>query len=774
MHALITLPPLSETTQDDLLGGTSSQDTPGTAPRIFGRYEVLGLLGSGGMGYVYKVRDAALDEVVALKALRPERGRVPGLLARFRAEVKLARRVVHPNVVRIYDLGEQEGQTFLTMEYVPGRSLRRVLAEDGPLSPEAALHLARQAVSGVAEAHRAGVLHCDLKPDNLLVAPEGRVVVADFGVARALGPGEGLPLGTPAYAAPEQLLGGELDRRADLYGLGAVLYEALTGLRARQGEFDPRDLAGLLALQPDPGPLMRCGALATVVLRCLAPTPEARFPSAEALLAALDGVSTGAGRLRVGGAPRPIPLAGSPSIAVLPLRNAGAEADAPLAEALSGELIDALAATRALRVRPLSAVLRAGEDDPLEAGRALGVSVVVAGSVALVAGELRLRVRAMTVSDGFQVWASRVTRRAEEALTATDEIARGLAEALAASLPGRASPAVLRPDVIDRYLRGRSEMRTGWDRGTTRAVALFEEALAEGEDSRVLSAFAMALARDTFYDLDGEVSHAAKLARAAAAADRALALDPELADGWAARAHVRLYRGDFPGAAAALKRAIQLWPGHARSQQMYGNLLLEADLPDEAVSHLRAAVALDPESHLARMDLARALALGGDGAALGPLLSGTPGLSGEARLLLASTAARLGLWLPDALPPPEVPDVPVGPHSRAVYDLLHGYLAVRAGKPVSPEQRSRSLTLSQRLHPLLRVLRAQYAAELLSAAGDADGGMLAVTQAVGFGLHDLVWMDRCPPLAALRGGPEWARLRGTVEKRAAATRRALG
>ncbi len=772
MSASSTYSSASEITQDDLLDPTRSEDTPATSPRIFGRYEVIGLLGAGGMGHVYKVRDTALDEVVALKALNAERVAVVGLMARFRAEVKLARRVLHPNVVRTFDLGEHEGEAFLTMEYVPGRSLRRVLAEDGPLAADRALSLFRQAAQGIRAAHQAGVLHCDIKPDNLLVTAEGRLVIADFGVARALGGQRGLPVGTPAYAAPEQLIGAPLEPRADIYGLGAAFYELLSGRRARQGDVDLGQLSNTLHATADPGPLARVpDALAVVVLRCLAPALEDRFPDVDALLSALDRVSVTSALRGDRLEPRAVPFSGAHALAVLPLRAEGLGAEQAMA--LTEELIDALTATRGLRVRPLSSVLSVGPEDPQAAGRLLGVGVVVTGRVQQEGGELRLRIRVITVSDGFQIWATRVNRPLAESLAAMDQVARGIGEALTVDVPERSSGA-LPPAVLDLYLRGRTAMRTGWDRGTQRAVALFEEALREvPDDLRLLSSAAMAVARDTFYDAGGPEVRAQMLGRAATLAEQALAQDAESGEAWTAMAHVRLYRGDYPGAAAALQRAVRLSPGTARAQQMLGNMMLEADLIAEALPHLRAALNLDPTSHLSRMDLARGHALLGELEMALPLLEPMAADTVEARLLLGTLKERLGVWSPELVPESPLLPEPQNPQGRALYEVISAWRAARRGEAPAGDMRDRILNQAARLHPLVRVVRTQYMAELVAALGQHDLAIFAVERSIEAGLHDLAWMDRSPPLAALRARPDWTALRQVVWRRSRAVRGAL-
>ena len=201
--------------------GIASTATPsGATPALVGgRYTILGLVGVGGMGSVYRARDAELDEVVALKVLRKELVEMPGMLERFRQEVKLARRVTHRNIARTFDIGEHEGEKFLTMEYVDGESLAE-LCGDGPIPLERVVGLSRDICAGRSAAHAAGGVHRDLKPDNVLVGKDGRLVITDFGIARALREGDdvvktnGRPIGTPAYMAPEQVQGGDVAARS--------------------------------------------------------------------------------------------------------------------------------------------------------------------------------------------------------------------------------------------------------------------------------------------------------------------------------------------------------------------------------------------------------------------------------------------------------------------------------------------------------------------------------------------------------------------------------
>src|SRR3989454_484591 len=233
-------------------GGHTPLFAPGQL--VAGRYEIDDLVGSGGMGGVYRARDRELDEVVALKALRPDRTTAdPHAVERFRRELRLARRVSHPNVVRTHDIGDASGYRFITMEHVEGRSLADVLERAGRLPTAVTVALAKQLSRALASVHALGIIHRDLKPQNVLLTPQGDVKLTDFGVAELVAARPAAAdrgIGTPPYMAPEQLLGESLDCRVDVYALGVLLYECLTG----RLPFDGATPAALVARALDGGP----------------------------------------------------------------------------------------------------------------------------------------------------------------------------------------------------------------------------------------------------------------------------------------------------------------------------------------------------------------------------------------------------------------------------------------------------------------------------------------------------------------------------------------
>src|SRR5271157_1486300 len=281
---------------------------PGTL--LASRYRIVAVLGKGGMGEVYRADDLTLGQPVALKFLPEAAAKDQATLERFRNEVRTARRVSHPNVCRVYDVGEVEGQTYLSMEYVDGEDLASLLRRIGRLPGDKALEIARQLCAGLAAAHREGVLHRDLKPANVMLDGRGRAVMTDFGLASFADQitGHDVRSGTPAYMAPEQLAGREVTTYSDIYSLGLVLYEIFTGKRA----YDAEKLADLVRLRNEkppssPSTLVKDidPAVERVILRCLEPDPANRPTSALAVAAALPGGDPLAAALAAGETPSP-------------------------------------------------------------------------------------------------------------------------------------------------------------------------------------------------------------------------------------------------------------------------------------------------------------------------------------------------------------------------------------------------------------------------------------------------------------------------------------
>jgi serine/threonine-protein kinase len=302
-------------------GGDTSPDAlpPGTL--LAERYRVLGLAGRGGMGEVYRAEDLRLGQSVALKFLPPAVADDPQRLAQFHHEVRIARQVSHRNVCRVYDIGEDHGRVFLTMELIDGEDLAGLLKRVGRFPEERATEIGRQICAGLAAAHECGVLHRDLKPANVMLDAEGRVRITDFGLAGLAGSFADIRSGTPAYMAPEQLAGTEVSQRSDIFALGLVLYEIYTGKRA----FDATTVAELLRQHDDGVDVSRSAgreldpAIERVIQRCLSREPAQRPASAIAVSAALPGGDPLAAALAAGETPSPAMIAAAGGIEPVPL-----------------------------------------------------------------------------------------------------------------------------------------------------------------------------------------------------------------------------------------------------------------------------------------------------------------------------------------------------------------------------------------------------------------------------------------------------------------------
>jgi serine/threonine-protein kinase len=609
------------------LDGVSTLGSDGEL--VGGRYRIVRWLGGGGMGRVYEALDTELEERVALKVLKS--GLSDDALERFRREVKLTRRIQHRNVARMFDIGEHKGEKFLTMELVEGEPLTRRMSER-PMPWPQLESIAKQLCAGLAAAHASGVVHRDLKPDNVLIEQgTERAVLTDFGIARS---GDdpsvtqlGAIVGTPRYMAPEQLAGREVDIRADLFSLGVMLFELATATRPWPGD-NVISIAVSQATQPPRTIDTQSSAVpaffAATVAACLQLEPGDRPASADDILDALETKRPAiAARASATKMPTPSvpgersrrPSAAPPrapatptiveptALAVLPI--ACAPADEYLADGLLEDLTDTLSTTPGLRVRPAGIVRQTVAPDAREIGQRLQVDHIVAASLRRTPAGLRIATRLISVADGFQIWAHKNDCSEADVLTVADELARGIASALSTRATSDTKPTD--PRAVDLYLRARAELRRFWGSHAAQAATLLDQAVEYAPTSApILAVCAYAHVQQWVMQGDGEL-----LAPAQAALERGLATGH--GEAYLASAQYQFNRGDFERGASDLSRALVRAPMSAQSHELAAKIIVEVEGTAPARKYYETARGLDPgRSHIIDSDLARLDALDGN------------------------------------------------------------------------------------------------------------------------------------------------------------------
>lgn len=752
--------------------------------RIGGRYTLLGLLGAGGMGTVYRARDEELDEHIALKMLLPEFVEEAGMLERFRREVKLARRVTHKNVARVFDIGEHGSSKYLTMEYIEGETLSATVSRQGPMPVMQVVEIALAICAGLAAAHAAGVVHRDLKPENVMMAKDGRVVIMDFGIARARVEDAsrtqvGAAIGTPAYMSPEQVQGLEdIDARADVYAFGAMLYELFTGVQPWRGESIVAVAAARL-MQPPPDPCLKRPSLPVAcgefVKRCMARDRDHRFASADEVSAALASLLTAGGQSIVGAVSQTslspvvvtntatIPSMPAPStdktVALLPFRNNGPPADDYLAEGLTDDLIDTLSMTSRLKVRPRGVVMRfkGVDQDPREIGRELGVQVVVEGSVRRTPAGLRITARVLSVADGFQLWAKRFDRPEKDLFVVNDEVASAIAEALTVDMTAPVRQAPTDPAAIELYLRARVEYRKFWQPSVQVAVGLLEQALVLApDDSTILSGYASALARLAFYSGDYAV-------RAHAAAEKALAAAPHLTEAHIAMGHALMQLGDMVGAVKALRQAIQRSPSNAESHWVLGMILLESGPLDDASRELETAMSLDPMLPAAARMLARVASTRRDWDRAYQLLDQSRRTDGEFSFQLHML--RFATWQRDEVRLEQaLEQLSRSENSGPIQSMI--VTSVRERHYRDKPSPMRRMALEDGAGWRRKAYFLQLDAEMSAYANNHEYVLETFRLLADTKLQDLMWFDHCPLFDEYRSAPEFVQTRAIVAARA--------
>ncbi len=618
--------------------------------QTFSHYRVVSLLGAGGMGMVYRAHDERLGRDLALKILPCDMMGDETARARLIREARTASSLNHPHIAHVYDVGEDRGHLFFAMELVEGKPLKELIPRGGlPLST--VCQYGAQIADALAFAHERGVVHRDLKSANVMITPEGRVKVLDFGLAKRVDDprdddkkdpdltASGMILGTPNYLPPEVLLGGSADARSDIWALGVVLYEMASGKLPFDGA-SMGELAGTI-INETPNPLS--GRVPTglqmVIVRCLAKDPSARYRPASEVDAALEALNpsvirnpaAGGGSWRVWGmavggvlvAAFAVALAlrtgdlqrriagggggGRPhigSLAVLPLANlSGDPSQEYFADGMTEELITSLAPIRSLKVISRTSVMRfkKSKRSLKEIAAALDVDAIVEGSVLRAGDQVSITAQLIEATQDRHLWARSYEREVKDILSLQSEVAQDIASEIQLRLsPQEAARLTQRrpvnPEAYELYLKGRFEWNKVSPEGVAKGIEYFERALAiDPGDARYTSGLADAYLILT--QVFGVLSPKEGMAKVKEYARRALATDDSSAEAHASMSIAVLF-GDWNWSEAEhhAQRAIQLNPGYSTAHLVYSVLLAASGRVDEAIEQDHLATDLDPLS----------------------------------------------------------------------------------------------------------------------------------------------------------------------------------
>jgi len=598
-----------------------------------GRYRILRPIGSGGMGEVYLAEDPKLQRNVALKILSEPDEKAK---RRFVREAITASQISHPNVAVVYEAGEaDDGTAFIAMQYVEGETLRDRLRR-GPMAIPEVIRILTQVADALDDAHRRGIVHRDIKPGNIMIDARGQAKVLDFGIAKVLDIGQvvtpdqatetaqtaaGTFVGTLQYVSPEQATGGMLDQRSDIFSLGIVLYEMLTGSNpfAANSSFETIRRIRELPLPPivrgDCPPQLK-----RIAARCVEKDPERRYPRAGDLVNDLNTmgakktskiplaafaiialIAIGAGLWFVF-RPKPAsPSATINSIAVLPFVNFSSDRENEfIGDGISEQVINGLSQIDGLKVvaRTSSFAFKGTKADVRDVGKSLGVDALVEGSVQRAGKQIRVTAQLVGTHDGFHLWSQTYSGAVDDVFSIEDQIARSVAKALQRTM-GKTPVGPTTHDIAayDLYLTARHEEALMTREHFDKAIAGYRAAIDRDPSfaeayAGLAETYSLMDHRPGLSNLDPKESYAL----AVQAAEKALSLDPDSVEAHTALGHIDMHLGHFDEAESHLNRALQLNPNFSTALLWHGVLLRALGRGAQSRELLARAMRLDPRS----------------------------------------------------------------------------------------------------------------------------------------------------------------------------------
>ncbi|HEY6293954.1 MAG TPA: tetratricopeptide repeat protein, partial [Terriglobia bacterium] len=616
------------------------------------RYRIESLLGRGGMGAVYKAYDKDLDRMVALKLVRPELTNETQVMQRFKQELLLASRVSHKNVLRIHDLGDVNGLKFISMAYIDGEDLHHVLETHGRMAADEAVDIAQQLCGALQAAHGEGVIHRDLKPQNILIDHSGNAYISDFGLAKSLEASSammtrtGALLGTPRYMSPEQVEGKPADHRSDLYALGLIMYEMVTGDLPFTGDSVYQVMYQRLREDPKDPKLVNPDVpnyLSRVIMRCLERDPERRYQSAHDVLHDLNAPRTslsffhlpaflprrryrrwllaaGAALLVATlalmipatrkflirsqpAAGKPAAIRGVPSldegkyVAVLPFRVLGASSLGYLGDGLRDALSAKLFQLQGIHIASEESVQQAAKSGSLEKiASELGANLIVEGTIQQAPGRIAIVANLHDITNGKLVWSNEFPGVPQDVLTLEDEIYTELVSALNLKPSNEEmARASRRPteneEAYDLYLKGRDAMRDQQNpKNVETAIDYYNQALQKDPG------FALAYAgtADASLRMYSQKKDRFWAQKALAAAQQAQRLNNNLPEVHSSLGSIYSATGKTAEAIAELDRALKLAPNSDESYRRLGGAYLASGRTGEAIQVFERAVQLNP------------------------------------------------------------------------------------------------------------------------------------------------------------------------------------